>query len=335
MEKLNNILYYIILLALFGVCAFFLHSRQLTVVFVIFLIFPVLSCVLAKYVSKKLSLTVTTDELWVEKDKETQLIFRFGNKSFFPIINCIIDFKTENKYYPNEIKNTLNLSVPSGKYTAKLPITPTLCGIMNIKIESVTVKDALNIWGFKCKNFNDHYFYVRPVPEKNIGSLSASELYSEDSLTSVKNVNGTQPDGIREYIQGDKLRNIHWKLSTKYSELLVKEFSDNNEEAAVLLPELYKPAIDSIIDTVYGTGLMLLNSNMPFTLAFAAAGSEQLAKYYINDENSLIDGIEKIYLAYPSDRDDISMLALRREYAGGGIIYIHGGSDNKAVTDIL
>ena len=148
-------------------------------------------------------------------------------------------------------------------------------------------------------------------------------------------MNGTQPDGIREYAAGDKLRNIHWKLSAKYSELLVKEFSDNNEEAAVLLPELYMPSIDSILDCTYGTGLELLRNNMPFTLAFAAAGSEQLTKIYVNDEKGLTDGIEKIYLAYPSESDDLSLFALRREYAGSGVIHIHGGSDGKAVTDIL
>ena len=43
----------------------------------------------------------------------------------------------------------------------------------------------------------------------------------------------------------------------------------------------------------------------------------------------------QIYLAYLSDTDNVSMYALRREYAGSGIIYIHGGSGSKAVTDII
>lgn len=335
MEKLNNILYYLILLALFGACAFFLHSRQLAVVFVLFLVFPVLSFAAAKYVSKKLTVAASADGLWHVKGEQMQLVLSFNNKTVFPVLNCIVEFKTENNYYPNDMINTLNVSLPCGEQKVWLPLTPVLCGVMRVKVESVTVKDALNFFGFKCSSVNDCFFYVMPVPEENITVPAASELYSEDSLTSVKNVNGTQPDGIREYAAGDKLRNIHWKLSAKYSELLVKEFSDNNEEAAVLLPELYMPSIDSILDCTYGTGLALLENNMPFTLAFAAAGSEQLTKIYVNDKTGLTDGIEKIYLSYPSESDDLSLFALRREYAGSGVIHIHGGSDGKAVTEIL
>ncbi|MBQ6554082.1 MAG: hypothetical protein IJL89_02510, partial [Firmicutes bacterium] len=195
MEKLNNILYYLILLALFGACAFFLHSRQLAVVFVVFLVFPFLSCIAAKYVSKRMSVTVSADGLWHEKGKQMQIEFSFRNKTVFPVLKCTVEFKVENNYFPNDITNTLDLSLPCGKQTVCLPLTPVLCGVMRVQVKNVTVKDALNIFGFKCKSANDCFFYVLPAPKDNITVPGTSELYSEDSLTSVKNINGTQPDG--------------------------------------------------------------------------------------------------------------------------------------------
>ena len=101
-----------------------------------------------------------------------------------------------------------------------------------------------------------------------------------------------------------------------------------------LLAELYLPAIDAIIDRLYSIGTSLIESGYTYTLGFASAGSEQLTKLFITDKNALRDSLEKLYLSYPSQSNNASLFALRREYAGDGIIYIHGDND-KAVTDIL
>jgi len=40
-------------------------------------------------------------------------------------------------------------------------------------------------------------------------------------------------DRLREYVPGDSLRDVHWKSSAKYDDLLVTEFTDPNSDEAV------------------------------------------------------------------------------------------------------
>ncbi len=335
MDKINNFIYYLILLLLFGFCTYFLHSRCLLVIFVAMVAFPLLSYIAMKSAANKLTLTLSTDDMWNEKGKELILKLGFKNKSLFPVINCIVTFGVENRFYPNDNDNVISLSIPAkGECCAEIPITPIYNGLVNIKIEDVEIRDYLNIFSRKNIKSSDYHFFVIPNAISDSSEIKRSELYSEDSLLVTKNANGTQIDGIRDYIIGDKLKNIHWKLSAKKQDLLVKEYSDNNEESAILLAELYSPAIDDIIDNVYGMGRQLLKEGYPFTLAFAAAGNEQLTKICITEKTGLRDSMEKIFLAYPSENDKASLYALRREYAGSGIIYIHGDK-NKAVTEIV
>ena len=336
MEKINNFLYYALIIAIFGYLTYYLHSRSLFILLIIFIVFPAISCAAAKYTAGRLTVKAVPETLWTEKGRTTQINFVFENTSLLPVISCRTSFKAENRYLKNDIINCLDISLPAHTaYKASLPLTPVYNGILTVNITDVSVRDMLNIFGFKAKKAENCCVFVKPLPSDGEISLSPGELYSEDSLITAKNINGTQIDGVRSYIPGDKLRNIHWKLSTKYNDLLVKEYSDNNEESAILLVELYTPCIDSIIDTVYGMGLSFTDIGYPYTLCFASAGSEQLTKLYITDKNDLIDAIKTLYLSYDSQSDNSSLHALRREYAGGGIIYIHGSSDGKAVTDIL
>ena len=336
MEKVNNFLYYAILIGLFAYLTYYLHSQSLFILLLLFLIFPIFSCIAAKHTADRLSVKAAPLSLWTDKGKQTQINFVFDNRTLLPVISCRVSFKAENRYFKNDLVNCLDVSLPAKtKHTVQIPITPIYNGLFTVNITEVYVRDMLNIFAFKAKKAENCCFYIKPLPAETGVSLSVSELYSEDSIISAKNINGTQIDGVRDYVAGDKLRNIHWKLSSKYNDLLVKEYSDNNEESAILLAELYAPCIDDIIDNIYGTGLALTDMGYPYTLCFASSGSEQLTKLYITDKNELLDGIQKIYLAYITQSDTNSLYALRREYAGSGIIYIHGSSEGKAVTDII
>lgn len=338
MDKINNILYYTALMLLFGFFVYFFRSRSLVTVFAVFLIFPFVSFAAAKTAFNSIKTGVFADVIWVEKGSEVTAELVLKNPTPFPILNCAVTFRAENRFFPNDRINTLNFSVPCmGEYSTDIPMTFTRCGMVNISLESMEIKDLLNFFSFKkeIKNAPSCFFYVRPSGENVSFSHTDSELYNEDSLIMHKNASGTQPDGIRDYSGGDKLHNIHWKLSAKAEKLLVKEYSDSYEESAIILAEMYRPAIDDITENVFGIGKALLEKGMCFTLAFSSAGREQLEKIFVSNEKELLGGIEKIYLSCVSENDNNSLYALRREYAGGGVVYIHGGADEKAVTEIL
>lgn len=43
---------------------------------------------------------------------------------------------------------------------------------------------------------------------------------------------------IREYVPGDDIRSIHWKLSSKTEDLIVRQASDPSHYNVILMPDL-------------------------------------------------------------------------------------------------
>lgn len=104
---------------------------------------------------------------------------------------------------------------------------PYRCGNYEISIDSFFITDMLGFLKIRKKN-NQHYD-VGVLPETNLIPLEVSKRtrdYIADADDYSTREAGDDPSEIyqiREYRDGDSLHNIHWKLSAKEDNLMVKE----------------------------------------------------------------------------------------------------------------
>ena len=116
-----------------------------------------------------------------------------------------------------------------------------LCGETVLRCTGVAVWDALGLF---CRQ-------IAPFPEVRVVCYPASfgvELaLSRDTVGAasteglMQNRKGNDPSEIfdvREYVPGDDIRSIHWKLSCKTDTLILREPSDPSHYDAALLPDL-------------------------------------------------------------------------------------------------
>ena len=82
--------------------------------------------------------------------------------------------------------------------------------------------------------------------------LSRDAVGSPKNDGLLQNRKGNDPSEIfdlREYVPGDDVRSIHWKLSGKLDNLVVKEASDPSHYQVVLMPDLGREELDEGIST--------------------------------------------------------------------------------------
>lgn len=93
------------------------------------------------------------------------------------------------------------------------------CGVIIIRAENLKAVDSLGLTTCKIRNSAKHSFVIYPEDEwKN--ESNAVKIYGDEFI------------GVREYREGDVMSSVHWKLSSKWDRLLVREYTDIDEYSA-------------------------------------------------------------------------------------------------------
>lgn len=98
------------------------------------------------------------------------------------------------------------------------------CGIKNVYVGSLFRFFRFKIKTDKCKS-------VLILPERITLDDMPTRYVNETSAvtgTPIKGPDSAEITEIKEYVPGDPIRNIHWKLSTKAQELMTKHFGSEN-----------------------------------------------------------------------------------------------------------
>lgn len=144
----------------------------------------------------------------------------------------------ENVVFGGIERAQIDLSV-GGKSTGsyEIPITSKYCGRIDLKVECCLIHDWFDLTYRKVKTGTVGCCYE--YPKEHYQELDdVKNSLSEGEEVTYKHVAGYDVSEIlqiKEYHQGDNIKNIHWKLSAKAGKTLVKELDCPNDNSVLLL----------------------------------------------------------------------------------------------------
>lgn len=150
---------------------------------------------------------------------------------FLPLTKGIAKVRYENTFSGDKGKLKIRFSVDSGrKRDRRIPVVMNNCGNVAITVEKVRIYDYLNIFAWTIgKHFETQNILVMPpLKEMYLGRDRWYNETNEDSDRFSLYKKGDDPSeifDIRDFVDGDKIQRIHWKLSSKTGNLMVKEGS--------------------------------------------------------------------------------------------------------------
>lgn len=302
LKNVMNILGYIILIAFIIICFIFFHSFPMFVVAVFLVLLPFVELFFSKYAFDRILIDVSTTQGKVEKNLEFPLKIKIENKSFIPILRCQVGLKVSNKFYNHQ--EDVELLVPLYiRHIQEIiyPLKSKYSGTVCVDVDNVIISDFLGFISFQKDYEAKKEIAIIPKIIDDIkvdyNSLRDGNDESEESFR--KGNDFSEISNIREYIPGDSLRDIHWKLSVKKDELMVKEHVSMSSQQIVVLLELYddkKYVLDSIIDVTYSLARNMIKDNVPFTLCYYSSITEELKKLMIINKQQLNECFSMILL---------------------------------------
>ena len=164
---------------------------------------------------------------------------RFENGAGISTGRVFCNLMVENRLTGEKEQVLIQTTIPAkGECEASFELKSSHCGYVNVYIEELVLTDWFGFLPLKCKVYGEGKVSVLPETFAPHVSMSVSFAKSEEAENWSQIQKGqdyTEIFALRDYADGDNLKQIHWKLSSKRNQLIVKEASLPTTKSMLLL----------------------------------------------------------------------------------------------------
>lgn len=223
--------FYIYLVVLFAALIFTqaLRSPLSAMMFKFLLFLPVLCFLYSLIGLAAIKVYVLSEKTTVEKYSPLDYEFRIINSSPlpFPFIDTVISLPQNDGIRCEESMCGISL-FPGGMYPLGSKTSFKYRGVYDVGVSCIFIYDFFKM--FRIRLDVDIFSNIHVMPRRlalDRSALSSVTDIPTDLSRQVKGTDQSEIGNIRQYINGDPLKNIHWKLSSKTQDMQVKDYTTN------------------------------------------------------------------------------------------------------------
>ncbi len=231
---------YLILFAVSLVFTQALLSKVSNIFFWFIFLLPLVLLVYTLIARASLSVSMLCQSATTEKNTPYTYEFLMKNNSIFalPFVEAQVSIPQFNAVRCTE--RTVRISMaPKTTYHMKNTVSFRFRGTYEIGVRCFYVYDLFRIFRARLDVENLTTVYV--LPRRLNLEETAAHAISDDTARSVRSplvVDKLELSDIRDYQNGDSLKSIHWKLSSKSENFIVKDYNTGTSNQTVIFCDL-------------------------------------------------------------------------------------------------
>ena len=231
---------YVILFVVSLVFTQALLSKVSNIFFWFIFLLPFVLLVYTLIARASLSVSMLCDSVTTEKNTPYTYQFLIENNSIFalPFVEAQVSIPQSNAVRCTE--RTVRVSMaPKTSYHLKNTVSFRFRGTYDIGVKCFYVYDFFRIYRARVDVENLTTVYVLPR-RLNLEETAAHSI-SDDTARTVRSplvVDKLEVSDIRDYRNGDSLKAIHWKLSSKSETFIVKDYNTGTSNQTVVFCDL-------------------------------------------------------------------------------------------------
>ena len=341
--KKEKIIFFVILGLLLAV---FLLTGQgwIAVVLSVMLFYLLIAILLFLLTGRKLEISLSCEEE-VVKDQEAELKVLLKNQSVIPVTRCDLVLQMENQLNGESSRETLRGGIlPKKTRIFQLTAKENHCGMVKSRVISARICDPIGLFSRKLSiGSKSCECLVMPNLFHTGIRIEEMEHYDMESFRYADAKVGTDSSetvSIREYAEGDSVRAIHWKLSAKTGDIMIKEYGYPVDSRTVLIADKRKTAdlstadqIDKLTEFTLSTSLTLTEQEAHHVLGWYDADASEFVCRSVQTADDLYEAIPDFLRAsFVTEGADPALRFLESGAEPGisGFLYI---TQNPSVED--
>lgn len=269
-----------------------------------------------------------------EKNKPADIVLRLNRKYPIPMGSAAVTLEVSNSV-TGERKTLRRWMGSEGVFVLQSP----WCGCFTCRVVRLKVYDLWGVLGMSVKASAEKRILVMPDTFPVVVTASLMPSVPEDNLEYAPDRRGqdrTETFQIRDYVPGDSLSLIHWKLSSKQGKLLVREPSCPVDQSLMVFVdrgwgEIAPDRADAVMEAAVSACRALSEAGLPFTLSW---NGDTIRSFRVNDESSLPEAVAAL-LKSETTADSGAELYLRTKGTPqvGKVLYL--GAQTPDALDAL
>lgn len=303
---LKNRVFYVLLLFAAAMIYIFTNTYYTLILLLLCIVMPLISMGLMLYSRKDLEIFLTVPAAAEKKD--AVLKYTLKNSGRLPIANVTFRIQLENQMTGALKERRVNASVEAhGTVNAELLLENSKVGSVLVSTKKIKIYDAFGLFASKKPDLAEQVIIIYPDMrdvvvhmEKPIETGGDGSRYSPER----KGQDVSEIFALREYVAGDEIRKIHWKLSGKIDRTMVRDFSLPLNYSVFLLLDLVRGSedlVDTEVEVFLSLSRVLLENGINHEIGWYDAGEETFYVKALDDFEDLEMATAQLLSSYASD----------------------------------
>lgn len=320
----------LMLMALF-VLMFYKESSFALMCLIVWAVLPFATWIMNFRAQKQISVSVKLPTT-MSKNKNIKINIIVNNQSWIPAARIFCKVKLDNRLTEEATETMLIMSAAAKSNVEKIfEVSSCYCGYIDVSVSKIYLMDWVGFLPVPCKVHAQGNVSVLPdtfAPNVYLSMAMAQRDDAENWSDCLKGNDQTEVFALRDYVEGDSLKQIHWKLSSKRQQLIVREASLPIEKSLLIFwdkntAKASPQAMDAMAECTASVAQEIYNQGISFTLGWS--DGKMNAYEDIDSEDQLLQSIPWM-IKWGADMESGSSAHLHRQ-AGvrndfGKVIYI-------------
>lgn len=275
----KNRLGYLFLVILSAILLFAYVLPFFFLLFLFWIGFAVILGILIRYDAKKMQLKLQFKTEEEEKEKFALNLIVETKGFLLASKSVLVELECQNRMFHIHQTRHLMLNLEEKNSIYEIPVSKEQCGEIMVRCQGAYVYDLLGLFRVPISSFGEMTTVIYPQKIHMHVEMSRDIYGRPREEGQIQNRKGNDPSemfDIREYVPGDDIRSVHWKLSSKTDELILRESSDPSHYNLAVLIDLgleqdHEPVPSATLNAAiaYGTGIMekLVRQRVAFCVA--------------------------------------------------------------------
>ena len=163
-------------------------------------------------------------------------------------------------------------------------------------------------------------------------AVPAMELKASDvgpEFRSRATEDNASPSDVRKWQEGDELKKVHWKLTQRKRELMVRTFEESARPDTLIIPDLSGVTAlqdlkltleDRICEESLSAARAQLEAGFPVRMPLQSRRPQEIAGKSVADLPGFVDALMRVEFDSPYPYDQVLMLMLQRMQRTGGAV---------------